>query len=110
MIEHRVKVRVVDWTDRAFAEALQIALSEACCAVDLDCPEAATLAQTVLRRAGYPDAEVHYERSYAELLQGRAQWTVHRDGSGQAARPALAAADLPAAMSPVRLGGGLNPR
>jgi hypothetical protein len=81
MIEHRVRLMVVPWQDRAFVREL-----DAICAdltadhVELDSTTAADRAQRVLREGGYPRAVVEYHRTVDDVLHARADWVVRRDG------------------------------
>jgi hypothetical protein len=81
-MEHRVKVRVLDWTDRPFVSALEIALVRAATECPVDSLAAALTAETALRLAGYPNASIAYDRSYDDLLHGLARWTVAREAPG----------------------------
>ena len=79
MLEHNVKIRVVDWDDRVFVQTVNSVWRDTADGdVDLDSREAAARAQLLLRHAGYPSAEVTYTRSVDEALHHVAHWTVRR--------------------------------
>ena len=84
-MECRVKIRVVDWDDRAFVAALDVGLGTAVLdGLDIDCAAVADRVQAELRRDGYPAARVAYSRSVADVLARVAHWTVWRDGGMEA--------------------------
>ena len=78
----RLKIKVVDWQDRAFIRALDTSLADALRdGLDIDRPAVADRAEAELRGEGYPDARISYTRSVDEVLARIAHWTVWRDGS-----------------------------
>ncbi len=80
----RVKIHVVDWDDPRFVVALQHAWKGiVSCGVDLDSPVAASRCETMLHDAGFPTAEVNYDRSVDDIAAGVATWVVRRDGPGR---------------------------
>lgn len=80
-MECRVKIKVVDWEDRAFVVALDAGLGTAIRdGLDIDCAAVADRVQAELRRDGYPAARVAYSRSVTDVLARVARWTVWRDG------------------------------
>lgn len=83
----RLKIKVVDWQDRAFIRALDVSLSDALRdGLDIDRPAVADRAEAELRDGGYPDARIAYSRSVDEVLSRIAHWTVWRDGSSPDSR------------------------
>ena len=78
----RLKIKVVDWQDRAFVRAFDVSLSDALRdGLDIDRQAVADRAEAELRGDGYPDARIAYTRSVDEVLARIAHWTVWRDGS-----------------------------
>jgi hypothetical protein len=76
-----VKIRIVEWKDRAFVAAIEVACRALTLSgVRLDTIDAAQRVQTQLREDGFPDAVVEYHRSVDEALHGIAHWRVQRDG------------------------------
>ncbi len=82
MIDHRLRVTVIPWQDRAFVRALDAVCGTiAAECLDIDSPTAAARAQRALRADGFPDAVVDYRRTVDDVLHGRAAWIVRRGGA-----------------------------
>lgn len=80
---HNVKIRIVDWKDRAFVSAIEAACrAMTTSGVRLDTIDAAERVQDALRAGGFPNSAVEYRRSVDEALAGIAHWRVLRDGRG----------------------------
>ena len=80
-MDSRVRIKVVDWQDRAFVAALDADLGTALLdGVDVDCAAVAARVEALLRSDGYPESRVDYSRSVADVLGRVAQWIVRRDG------------------------------
>lgn len=78
----RLKIKVVEWDDRAFVRALDESLADALDdGLDIDRPAVAERTEAELRGEGYPDARIVYTRSVDEVLSRVAHWTVWREGS-----------------------------
>lgn len=79
MLEHRVELKIVDWDDVAFREAVDRAWSvirEG--AVDVDSTTAAAHLQLLVRGAGYPQAIVDVHKTVDEALAHIAHFEVRR--------------------------------
>ena len=78
----RLKIKVVDWQDRAFVRAFDVSLADALRdGLDIDRATVADRAEAELRGEGYPAARISYTRSVDEVLTRVAHWTVWRDGT-----------------------------
>jgi hypothetical protein len=79
MLEHRVQLRVEDWDDVAFREAVDRAWAMIRLGPDdADSITAATHLQLLLRAAGYPQACVEIHRTVDEALHHVAHFDVSR--------------------------------
>lgn len=80
MLEHRVHLRVEDWDDVAFREAVDTAWARIRLGPDdADSTMAAAHLQLLLRDAGYPDATVEIHRTVDEALHHVAHFDVSRE-------------------------------
>ena len=81
MIEHRVRIKVLQWDDAEFTAAFERALGVVKWAdVSLDSRAAADRVEALLRDGGFPSATVDFTRSVDDVLRGVAHWLVQRDG------------------------------
>jgi len=79
MLEHRVELKIVDWDDVAFREAVDRAWDTICHgAVDVDSTTAAAHLQLLLRGSGYPQAIVDVHKTVDEALAHVAHFEVRR--------------------------------
>jgi hypothetical protein len=79
MLEHRVQLRVEDWDDVAFREAVDAAWMKIRLGPDdIDSTTAAAHLQLLVREAGYPHAIVEIQRSVDEALHHVAHFAVSR--------------------------------
>ena len=79
MHEHRVHLRVEDWDDVAFREAVDSAWAQVCQGPeDADSTTAAAHLQLLLRGAGYPHATVDVHKTVDEALAHIAHFEVRR--------------------------------
>ena len=79
MLEHRVELKIVDWDDVAFREAVDRSWSTVRNgAVDVDSTTAAAHLQLLVRAAGYPQAIVDVHKSVDEALAHVAHFEVRR--------------------------------
>ena len=79
MIEHRVELKVEDWDDVAFRQAVEHAWDAVRTSPDdVDSLSAAAHLQLLIRTAGYPDATVEVRRSVDEALAHVAHFHVRR--------------------------------
>jgi hypothetical protein len=79
MLEHRVELKIVDWDDVAFREAVDrawIVIRNG--AVDVDSTTAAAHLQLLVRGAGYPQAIVDVHKTVDEALAHVAHFEVRR--------------------------------
>lgn len=82
-MECHVKIRIIDWQDRDFVVALDAGLAAALGdGLAADCMAVADRVQAELRRDGFPEARIAYNRSVDDVLARVAHWTVWRDGHG----------------------------
>jgi hypothetical protein len=80
MHEHRVQLRVEDWDDVAFREAVDAAWARILLGPDdADSTAAAAHLQLLLRDAGYPGAMVEMHRTVDEALHHVAHFDVSRE-------------------------------
>ena len=79
MLEHRVELKIVDWDDVPFREAVDRAWDTIRRgAVDIDSTTAAAHLQLLLRGAGYPQATVDVHKTVDEALAHIAHFEVCR--------------------------------
>lgn len=79
MLEHRVELRIVDWDDVPFREAVDHAWDTIRAgSVDIDSTTAAAHLQLLLRSAGYPQATVDVRKTVDEALAHIAHFEVRR--------------------------------
>lgn len=79
MLEHRVELRIVDWDDVAFREAVDRAWDTVRQgAVDVDSTTAAAHLQLLVRGAGYPRAVVDVHKTVDEALAHIAHFEIRR--------------------------------
>jgi hypothetical protein len=79
MLEHRVELKIVDWDDVAFRQAVDRAWSTIRQgAVDIDSTTAAAHLQLLVRGAGYPGAVVDVHKTVDEALAHVAHFEVRR--------------------------------
>lgn len=79
MLEHRVELKIVDWADVAFREAVDRAWTTVRNgAVDVDSTTAAAHLQLLVRGAGYPQAIVDVHKTVDEALAHVAHFEVRR--------------------------------
>ncbi len=79
MLEHRVELKIVDWDDVSFREAVDRAWSIIRNgAVDVDSTTAAAHLQLLVRGAGYPQAIVDVHKTVDEALAHVAHFEVRR--------------------------------
>lgn len=79
MLEHRVELKIVDWDDVAFRQAVDRAWSTIRQgAVDVDSTTAAAHLQLLVRGAGYPQATVDVHKTVDEALAHIAHFEVRR--------------------------------
>lgn len=79
MLEHRVELKIVDWDDVPFREAVDRAWDTIRRgAVDIDSTTAAAHLQLLLRGAGYPQAIVDVHKTVDEALAHVAHFEVRR--------------------------------
>ncbi|MES2209385.1 MAG: hypothetical protein V4515_04280 [Chloroflexota bacterium] len=79
MLEHRVELRVLDWDDLGFREAVDRAWSTVRgSVVDVDSTTAAAHLQLLVRAAGYPGAVVDVHKTVDEALAHAAHFEVRR--------------------------------
>ncbi len=80
MLEHHVHLRVVDWDDVAFREAVDAAWAQVCLGPEaIDSTTAAAHLQLLLRTGGYPAARVEIHKSVDEALHHESNLEVSRD-------------------------------
>lgn len=80
MHEHRVHLRVEDWDDVAFREAVDSAWALVCRGPEeADSTTAAAHLQLLLRNGGYPGATVEIHRTVDEALHHVAHLQVSRE-------------------------------
>ena len=80
MLEHRVELKVVDWDDIPFREAVETAWRQVRFGrVDSDSSQAAAHLQLLIRAAGYPTAGVEIHKTVDEALAHVAQFEVRRE-------------------------------
>lgn len=80
MHEHQVHLRVEDWDDVAFREAVDSAWALVCRGPeDADSATAAAHLQLLLRHGGYPQATVTIHRTVDEALHHVAHLEVSRE-------------------------------
>ena len=69
MLDHRVELKVIDWVDIPFREAVETAWAQIRHGtVDADSTTAAARLQMLVRAAGYPSAVVTVRRTVHEAL------------------------------------------
>jgi hypothetical protein len=79
MLEHRVELKVDDWDDTGFRNAVEGAWTTIRLGPDdTDSILAAAHLQVLVRGAGYPHATVEVRRSVDEALAHVAHFEVHR--------------------------------
>ncbi len=79
MLEHRVELKIVDWDDVAFREAVDCAWGTIRNgAVDVDSTTAAAHLQLLVRGSGYPRAIVDVHKSVDEALAHIAHFEIRR--------------------------------
>jgi len=79
MLEHRVELKIVDWDDVAFREAVDHAWGTVRQgAVDVDSTTAAAHLQLLVRGAGYPHAVVDVHKTVDEALAHIAHFEIRR--------------------------------
>lgn len=79
MLEHRVELKIVDWDDVAFREAVDRAWGTVRQgAVDVDSTTAAAHLQLLVRGAGYPQAVVDVHKTVDEALAHIAHFEIRR--------------------------------
>jgi hypothetical protein len=79
MMEHRVELKVVDWDDIPFREAVETAWAQIRRgSVDADSTTAAAHLQLLVRAAGYPTAVVTVKRTVDEALAHVAHYEVRQ--------------------------------
>jgi len=79
MLEHRVELKIVDWDDVSFREAVDRAWTVIRNgAVDVDSTTAAAHLQLLVRGAGYPQAIVDVHKTVDEALAHVAHFEVRR--------------------------------
>jgi hypothetical protein len=79
VLEHRVELKIVDWDDVPFREAVDRAWDTIRRgAVDIDSTTAAAHLQLLLRGAGYPQATVDVHKTVDEALAHIAHFEVRR--------------------------------
>jgi hypothetical protein len=80
VLEHRVELKIVDWNDVPFREAVDHAWDTIRHgSVDIDSTTAAAHLQLLLRGAGYPLATVDVHKSVDEALAHIAHFEVRRE-------------------------------
>ena len=80
MLEHRVELKIVDWDDVPFREAVDLAWDTIRHgSVDIDSTTAAAHLQLLLRGAGYPQATVDVHKTVDEALAHVAHFEVRRE-------------------------------
>jgi hypothetical protein len=79
MQEHQVQLRIEEWDDVAFRQAVEGAWASVAGDADQDSIRAAAHLQLLLRSAGYPDASVEIHRTVDEALQHVAHFDVSRE-------------------------------
>lgn len=91
MLEHRVQLRIEDWDDVAFRDAVERAWAAIKAGPDdVDSMTAAAHLQVLVRAAGYPKAVVHVHRSVDEALAHVSHFEV-RPAPAPSAEPVLLA-------------------
>ncbi|TAK00734.1 MAG: hypothetical protein EPO36_07645 [Chloroflexota bacterium] len=79
MLEHRVELKILDWDDVPFREAVDRAWDTIRHgSVDIDSTTAAAHLQLLLRGAGYPQATVDVHKTVDEALAHVAHFEVRR--------------------------------
>ncbi|HEX5591604.1 MAG TPA: hypothetical protein VFX65_15025 [Candidatus Limnocylindrales bacterium] len=79
MLEHRVELKIDDWDDVAFREAVDRAWAVVRAgSVDIDSTTAAAHLQLLVRAAGYPQAIVDVHKTVDEALAHVAHFEVRR--------------------------------
>ena len=80
MLEHRVELKVVDWDDIPFREAVETAWRQVRHGqVDSDSITAAEHLQLLVRAVGYPTATVEVHKTVDEALSHVAHFEVRRE-------------------------------
>jgi hypothetical protein len=80
MLEHRVHLRVEDWDDVAFREAVDSAWSSVRLGPEtIDSTTAAAHLQLLLRKSGYPHASVEIHKTVDEALHHFAHFEVSKE-------------------------------
>lgn len=80
MLEHHVELKVIDWDDLPFREAVDIAWRQVRQGqVDSDSSTAAAHLQLLVRAAGYPTATITVQRTVDEALRHVAHFEVRRE-------------------------------
>jgi len=82
VLEHRVELKIVDWDDVPFREAVDRAwdtIRQG--SVDIDSTTAAAHLQLLVRGAGYPQATVDVRKSVDEALAHIAHFEVRREAA-----------------------------
>jgi hypothetical protein len=80
MLEHRVQLKVADWEDVGFRDAVERAWTRIRLGPDdADSIAAAAHLQMLVRAAGYPNATVEVHRTVDEALAHVAHFDVHRE-------------------------------
>ena len=80
MLEHRVELKVVDWDDIPFREAVDTAWRQVRQGqVNSDSTTAAAHLQLLVRAAGYPSATVTVQKTVDEALLHIAHFEVRRE-------------------------------
>ncbi|NJD29418.1 MAG: hypothetical protein FIA92_14130 [Chloroflexi bacterium] len=80
MLEHRVHLRVEDWDDVAFREAVDSAWARVRQGPEaIDSTTAAAHLQLLLRKSGYPHASVEIHKTVDEALHHVAHFEVSKE-------------------------------
>jgi hypothetical protein len=80
MLEHRVELKIVDWDEIPFREAVETAWRQVRHGqVDSDSMTAAAHLQLLVRAAGYPGASVTVHKTVDEALARVAHFEVRRE-------------------------------
>jgi hypothetical protein len=80
MLEHRVELKIMDWDDLPFREAVEDAWGRIRHgSVDADSTTAAAHLQILVRSAGYPTAVVEVHKTVDEALAHVAHFEVRRE-------------------------------
>jgi len=82
VLEHRVELKIADWGDVPFREAVDRAWDTIRHgSVDIDSTTAAAHLQLLLRGAGYPQATVDVHKTVDEALAHIAHFEIRREPS-----------------------------